>query len=125
MAFLLDQLYLILIITGLLTMTMAQGVVAPRTVIDSTFGPMPDHPVMIMIVRSWCLLITLIGALLFYAAFDPALRMPVMLAAGISKTFYVAMLVRLSPTHRLPKAKTIIVADSIMAGLYAVYLIAA
>ena len=125
MTFLLDQLYLVLIITGLLTMTMVQGVFAPRSVITSTFGPVPDHPVIIMIVRSWCMLITLIGGLLIDAAFDPAIRAPVMIAAGISKIFYVALLLRLSPTHRLPKANTIIIADSIMASLYAIYLIAA
>ena len=120
--FFLDWFHLVLAISGGLTITMVQGVYAPAKLIRSTFGVDVDHPVLIMIIRSWCALITLIGILLLWSINAPDLRVPVILIAGISKIFYVALLLTLPKDYRLPKAQTVIYADSAMAVLFAIYL---
>ncbi len=101
---------------------MVQGIYAPVALVKSTFGVDVEHPVVIVIIRSWCALITLTGILLIWSIDATELRVPVVLAAGLSKIFYVALLLGLPSDYRTPKAQTVIYADSAMAGLFAIYL---
>ena len=122
MTFFLDEFHLVLAAAGGLTISMVQGVYAPVKLVKSTFGVDVDHPVLIMIIRSWCALITLTGVLLIWSIDAPELRVPVVVISGLSKIFYVALLLNLPQEYRLPKAQTVIYADSAMTVLFAIYL---
>jgi hypothetical protein len=117
-----NNFHLVLAIAGGLTISMVQGIYAPVALVKSTFGVDVEHPVVIVIIRSWCALITLTGILLIWSIDATELRVPVVLAAGLSKIFYVALLLGLPSDYRTPKAQTVIYADSAMAGLFAIYL---
>ncbi|QKE63999.1 hypothetical protein HNE05_11765 [Aquipseudomonas campi] len=116
------QLKLIMLITGALTCTMAYALVAPQAALLSMFGEaLPDSPLMHIVVRSWGMLITLLGAALIYGAFNPAVRPLVLTLAGLSKLVFVGLLILLGGQY-LPQTLTPIVVDSLAVILYAICL---
>jgi hypothetical protein len=74
-----------MLIAGALTCTMALAVIAPQLAMQRTFGAELEGPLAEVIVRSWGMLVTLIGAMLIYAAFRPQHRQLVLVVAMISK----------------------------------------
>jgi uncharacterized protein DUF4345 len=62
------------LVAGVLTLTMVYAAIAPQAAVRSTFGETLEGPVAEIIIRNWGALIALIGAMLIYAAFDPAVR---------------------------------------------------
>jgi hypothetical protein len=65
------------LVAGVLTLTMVYAAIAPQAAVRSTFGETLEGPVAEIIIRNWgalIALIALIGAMLIYAAFDPAVR---------------------------------------------------
>ena len=72
-------------------------------------------------MRSWGLLIALLGAMLIYAAFRPALRPLVLSVAGLSKLFFVGLLLVLGGEF-LTKTWSVIAIDGLAVLLYALCL---
>ena len=114
----------VLLISGLLTLTMLRAAVSPEPALRSMFGESLAGPVAEIVVRSWGALIALVGAMLVYAAFRPAVRPLVLVTAGLSKLFFVVLVLLLGRQFLGHGVGTAVVADSLMAVLFAALLLA-
>ena len=81
----------IMIVSGVLTATMIYAAIAPEASLQSTFGETLDEPLARIIVRNWGVLIALVGGMLIYAAFRPALRPMVLTVAALSKLAFIVL----------------------------------
>lgn len=113
---------LILLISGVLTCTLLYAAVAPQAAVLSMFGAtLAEGALVEIVVRSWGLLIALLGAMLIYAAFRPVLRPLVLSVAGLSKLFFVGLLLVLGGEF-LTKTWSMIAIDGLAVLLYALCL---
>jgi hypothetical protein len=125
MTWLIDHIHVVLIVSGLLTLTMLQFAIAPKRALKSTYGESLDGPLVDLVVRGWGFLIALIGVMLLWAAFHPETRTLVVGAALASKLFYLGAL--LAHRKRFLKGFAAVTAgvDLVMAALLAAWLVAA
>jgi hypothetical protein len=93
MAWLIDNIHIVLIVGGLLTVSMLQFAIAPRLASISTYGEALEGPLVDLMVRGWGFLIALVGAMMLWAAFHPETRTLAVVAAIASKLFYIGALV--------------------------------
>jgi len=112
---------LILIVTGALTAMAVLQFIDPTPVLRMIAGEAPTDEVGLALARHWGLLIFLIGILLIYAAFHPAIREPVMVVAVVEK-FALGAGVLLTSLRKYPVAVAIATGDSIIALIYVLYL---
>lgn len=54
----------IMLVSGVLTCTMAYAAIAPQAALHATFGETLEGPLADIVVRNWGALITLVGAML-------------------------------------------------------------
>jgi hypothetical protein len=110
-------------VSGLLTCSMLFAALAPHAALIHYFGTGLEGPVADVVVRSWGVLIALVGTMLLYAAQRPHLRPLVLVVAGISKLVFVALVLshgnQLLP-HQIGIA---VLLDSLWVLLYAAFLI--
>jgi hypothetical protein len=78
----------VMVVSGVLTCTMAYAAIAPEAALQSTFGESLEGPVAAIVVRNWGVLITLVGAMLIFGAFNPSSRRLVLSVAGLSKLVF-------------------------------------
>jgi hypothetical protein len=114
----------IMLVSGLLTCTMLLAAVAPQAALRSTFGETLEGPVADMVVRNWGALIGLMGVMLIYGAFVPAVRPLALTVAGISKLVFMGLIAAHGQPF-LSRAAVPVAADLVMVALYAAYLGAA
>lgn len=76
---------IILVVTGAATAMAIIRFIAPSSVLRMVSGVAPADTVSMALARHWGLLILLIGILLIYAAFRPAVRDPAMVVAVVEK----------------------------------------
>ena len=112
----------IMLAGGVLTCTMALAIVAPQLALQRTFGASLEGPLAEVVVRSWGMLVTLVGTMLIYAAYRPVHRPLVLLVAAVSKA---ALLLLIAGPGRdfAATATPVIVADGLMVVLFIVYLL--
>ena len=116
----------IMLVAGLLTCTMFYAAIAPEAALQSTFGHSLQGPVAEIVVRNWGVLITLMGALLIYGAFNPVVRPLVLTAAGLSKAWFVALILIFGRPFLVDgKVGVAVVSDVLQIALFTAYLIAA
>ncbi len=113
---------MILLVTGVLTASMLLQFFAPVTMVRRNFGLELKDDVSIFIARHWGLLVFCLGALLILAARNEAIRVPVMIAAGVEKLGLIGLILAGS-IRKHPPALLIAIADSVMVLLYAGYLL--
>ena len=112
----------ILIVTGALTAVALLQFIAPIPTIRMIYGEAPINRVSLFLARHWGLLIFLIGALLIYAAFHPAVRAPAMIIAVIEKVALGSAVLGTS-LRQLPVAAAIAAGDLLIALVYVLYLV--
>jgi len=116
----------IMIVSGLLTTTMVYAAIAPAAALQSTFGETLSGPLAaLIVVRSWGVLIALVGAMLIYGAFDPPGRPLVLVIAGVSKAVFIALVLSQGTRYLGHQAGLAVAIDSLMIVLFAWYLLAA
>ena len=112
----------IMLICGLLTCTMLLGLFSPASSLQSNFGEAlvtgPEN----LVVRGWSALIGLMGIMLIYGAFKPAVRNYSLIIAGINKIIFIGLILIFGRQYMEFGLGTAIVADTIMILLFAVYL---
>jgi hypothetical protein len=113
----------IMIVAGALTMTMIYAAISPFAALQSTFGETLNGPLADLVVRSWGALIALVGAMLIYGAFHPAVRPLVLTVAAVSKAVFIA-LVLFNGRRFLGAAGVPLVLDSAMVVVFAAYIAA-
>jgi hypothetical protein len=109
----------LLIVSGVLTLTMVYAAIAPEAAVRSTFGESLEGPLAEIIVRNWGALIALIGAMLIYAAYEPAVRPLVLTVAGVSKLFFITLVLTRGRQYLGQQAGLAIAVDSVMVILFA------
>lgn len=112
----------VMVLSGLLTCTMLLGLVSPQSLMMSNFGMSMEGPLAEIIIRNWSALIGLIGLMLLYGAFVPAVRRYSLVIAGTSKIVFILLVLSWGKPYLEFGAGTAIIADSFMVVLYAVYL---
>ena len=113
----------IMLVSGALTCTMIYAAIAPQAALRSTFGESLDGPVAEIVVRNWGVLITLMGVLLIHGAFHPASRALALVVAGLSKVWFLALLLVFGRPFLGGQAAAALVSDTIQIGLFAAYLV--
>ena len=115
----------IMLVSGALTCTMVYAAVAPQAALRSTFGEALDGPVADIVVRNWGVLITLVGLMLIYGAFNPQVRNMVLAVAGASKLVFVALVLSHGGRYLGHQAGIAIAVDLVWVVLFAWYLLGA
>jgi hypothetical protein len=112
----------IMVVSGVLTSTMIFAAIAPQAALRSTFGETLEGPLADVVVRNWGALIGLVGAMLIYGAYVPAVRSLVLIVAGVSKVVFIGLVLSHGGRY-LDRAAVAIVVDVFMVLLYGAYLL--
>jgi hypothetical protein len=115
----------IMLVSGLLTCTMIYAAIAPQAALESNFGSTVQGPVAEVVVRNWGALIALVGAMLIYGAFDPAVRPLVLVVAGVSKLTFITLVLVFGRSFLSHQAGVAVAVDAVQVALFAWYLAAA
>lgn len=113
----------IMLVSGVLTCTMLQAAVAPQAALASLFGSSIEGPLAEIVVRNWGVLIGLVGAMLIYGAFRPALRPLILTVAGLSKLVFIGLVLTYGTQFVGHQVGIAIAIDLLMVALFLVYLI--
>ena len=113
-----------MLVSGLLTCTMIYAVIAPEGALMSTFGESISGPIAEIVVRSWGALITLVGGLLIYGAFQPLDRPLILVFTSISKVIFIGLVLTIGHEY-LGKAGIVVAFDSVVVTLFIIYLLTA
>ena len=112
----------IMLVSGLLTCTMIYAVVAPEAALMSTFGESLKGPLAEIIVRNWGALITLVGGLLIYGAFQPLHRSLILVFASVSKIIFIGLVLTIGSEY-LQKAGVVIGFDIVVVSIFIFHLL--
>ena len=113
----------VMLIAGLLTCTMFMGLISPEASVKSNFGDELEGSVFEIIVRNWAALIGLMGIMLIYGAFVPAVRRFALVMAGISKVIFIILVLSSGESYMKFGAGLAVIIDSVMIVLFVVYLL--
>jgi hypothetical protein len=115
----------IMLVSGVLTCTMIYAALAPAAALRGTFGEALEGPLAEIVVRNWGVLITLIGAMLIYGAYHPAVRPLVLTIAGVSKFIFIVLVLAQGGRYLGQQAGIAIAVDAVWVVLFALYFAAA
>ena len=124
MAFIVDNMHWIMLGAGLLTLTMAQGLFAPRATLRAMFGEELSGSAAELVVRNWAGLIAGGGAMLIYAAFHAQWRPLALVFAGLGKLMFIALVLARGAKYLRRQAGLAVALDGVMVTLFALYLFA-
>ena len=114
----------VMIVSGALTATTIHAAIAPGAALQSTFGETLSGPLANIVVRTWGALIALVGAMLIYGARVPAVRPMVLTVAGVSKAFFIVLVLAEGSRYLGGQAAIAVGIDLIMIALFAWYVLA-
>jgi hypothetical protein len=114
----------IMLLSGALTCTMLYTALAPQAALTSQFGSSLQGPVADVVVRSWGVLIAMVGGMLLYGAYHPAQRTLVLVVAGSSKLVFVGLVLAQGYALLQHQAAFAVAVDSVFVLLYASYFFA-
>jgi hypothetical protein len=124
MSWLFDNFKWVMIISGALTCTMLYAFIAPQAAVQSAFGEALQGPIADVVVRNWGALICLVGLMLIYGAFNPAVRPLVLMTAGASKLVFIGLVLAQGSRFLGHQAGVAIAIDAFWVVLFALYLMA-
>ena len=113
----------IMLVSGLLTCTLFYAAIAPQVALRSMFGESLDGQLAEIIVRNWGALLTLVGALQVYGAFNSISRLLIVIVSSISKLVFVTLVLVYGRSFLGYQAGTAITIDLIIVILFVCYLI--
>jgi hypothetical protein len=119
-----DKIKWIMLVAGVLTCTMIYAASAPQAALRGTFGETLQGPLADIVVRNWGVLITLVGAMLIYGAYRPAMRPLVLVVAGLSKLVFIVLVLAHGSRYLGQQAGIAIAIDAVWVVLFALYLAA-
>jgi len=125
MNFLRNNIKWIMLVSGAVTCTMAYAAIAPQAALLSAFGETLEGPVADIVVRNWGALITLVGAMLIYGAFNPQVRSTALIVAGASKLVFIVLVLSHGGRFLAHQAGIAIAIDLVWVVLFAWYLLGA
>jgi hypothetical protein len=114
----------VMLLSGVLTCTMIYAAIAPQAALVATFGEGLEGPLADIVVRNWGVLITLIGAMLIYGAFNPGVRSFALVIAGVSKIVFIVLVLSHGTRYLGSQAATAVAIDAVWVIIFACYLLA-
>jgi hypothetical protein len=124
MSWIVDKIKWIMVVSGALTCTMIYAAIAPQTALQGTFGETLQGPLAEIVVRNWGLLITVVGAMLIYGAFDPPSRPLVLTVAGLTKLAFIVLVLSQGSRYLRQQAGIAVAIDAVWVVAFAWYLLA-
>jgi len=124
MSWIVRNIHVLMLVSGVLTLTMIYAVIEPEAALTSNFGEGLNGPVADVVVRNWGALIGLIGAMLIYAARKPAVRPMALAVAGTSKAIFIALVLSHGGLFLGYQAGIAVVVDTVWVLLFTAYLVA-
>ena len=124
MAWIVDNIQWIMLVSGILTATMIFAAIAPQAALRSTFGETLEGPLVEVVVRNWGALIAMVGGLLIYGAYDELSRPLILEFAGATKLVFIALVVAQGARYLRRQAGVAVIVDLIMVVLFASYVVA-
>jgi len=121
--FIIKNIKWVMLVSGVLTFTMFYGLFAPQAALESMFGVSFSGTLETIVVRSWCALVGLMGAILIYGALDDRSRVFSISVATVSKVIFVS-LVMFYGQEFLGKVGPAIAMDCITIALAVLFLVA-
>ena len=112
----------IMLLAGLVTSTTVAAVFVPQETLISMFGTNLTEPLANLVVRSWGFLVSIMGALLIYGAFNEGSRLLCIITAGISKIGFLLLILIFGATY-IDKLMVTVVFDSIVVLILATYVV--
>lgn len=97
--------------------------IAPHDALRSTFGESIDGPLAEIVVRNWGALITLVGAMLIYGAYQVAQRPLILTIAAVSKLIFIGLVLAYGTQYLGHQAGLAIATDAFLVVLFIVYLL--
>ncbi len=117
-----EHIHIVLLLSGAFTMLPIVVFLLPTRGPRLLFGVDAPDGAGGLFTRHWSLLAPSLGALLIYAAWHPALRAPLMLAAGIEKAGLIGLIVADWKKPHTARMRPILIIDVVIVSVYAVYL---
>ena len=113
----------VMVASGALTCTMIYAAFAPQAALTATFGEALQGPLAEIVVRNWGALISLVGLMLIYGAFNASVRPLVLVVAGTSKLIFIALVLAQGTRFLGQQAGIAIAVDAVWVALFAAYLL--
>ena len=114
----------IMVAAGILTLTMIQGVFAPKAVVRAYLGEALANAGVTLVVRNWSFLIVTTAAFLIYAALvDPGLRTAAIVVSGAGKLCFVALVFGQGRRYARSQAFVAAILDMLFVAAFALYLL--
>jgi hypothetical protein len=111
----------LMLVSGLLTCSMLLGLFSLST-LKSNFGENLEAGPENIIVRNWSALIDLMGIVLIYGAFKPAVRKFSLIVAGTSNVIFIILILYFGKQYMYFGAGKAVIVDSVMVFLFILYL---
>ena len=124
MAWLVENMQWVMLVSGVLTCTMIAAAIAPQAALKSMFGETLDGPLAEIVVRNWGALIALSGGMLIYGAYEIEVRPFALVVVGASKVVFIALVLSQGGRYITRQAGIAAIADLAMVALFAAYLAA-
>jgi hypothetical protein len=124
MAIIVEKIKWIMLVSGVLTCTTIYMAIAPQAAMQGTFGEALQGPLAEIVVRNWGVLVTLIGLMLIYGAYNAAVRPLVLAVAGFSKLVFILLVLSQGSRYLGHQAGIAVVVDAVWVVLFALYLAA-
>jgi len=102
---------------------MLYAAVASQSALHSMFGEALEGSLAEIVVSNWGALITLVGAMLIYGAYDPPGRLLILTVAGTSKLIFIELVLSQGRKYLGQQAGLAIIIDLLMVILYIGYLV--
>jgi hypothetical protein len=115
----------IMLLAGAATCGMVWAAIAPQAALHTMFGETLDGPLAEIVVRNWGALITLVGAMLIWGAFNPQVRVMALTIAVTSKLVFIALLLSYGRHYIVNQAGIALALDLVWVALLAWYLFGA
>ena len=112
----------IMLLSGVITCSTFFAVIAPQVALLSMFGSDLTEPLANLVARSWGFLVSIMGILLIYGAFNEDARMLCIITAGISKIGFL-FLILIFGTDYIDSLWVTVVFDTIVALTLATYVV--
>jgi hypothetical protein len=112
----------IMLFAGLVTCTTVIAVFSPQETMISMFGTHLTEPLANLVVRSWGFLVSIMGALLIYGAFNEDARMLCAITTCISKMGFL-LLILIFGADYIDTLWVTVLFDSLVVSILAAYIL--
>lgn len=113
----------IMLLAGLVSCAALWGAIEPKEASKYLFDKALKGDLADIIVRDWAVLLTLVGVMLIYGAFQPQHRTPILIGACISKLTFLVLMLVYGEDYFEEKAVWAFVAEIVMVALFVAFMI--